>query len=74
MNQEPSFEESLRRLNEVVSSLENENTALADAMKLYEEGIRLAAECHRQLEVAELKITQLRSTPDGTVTEEELKP
>lgn len=70
MKKEFTFEKSLQRLGEVVEALENDGTALADAMKLYEEGIALAQSCRRQLEQAELRITELRTRSDGSVTEE----
>ena len=67
-----SFEESLKRLSDVVQALENDGTALADAMKLYEEGIALAQSCRRELETAELRVTELRAKAEGGFNEEPL--
>lgn len=69
---EQTFEQSLERLATVVETLENDGTSLADAMALYEEGIKLAQSCRQQLEQAELKITELRARSDGGLTEEEI--
>lgn len=54
-----SFESSIARLAEVVALLERDETPLADAMTLYEEGIALARHCRKELDAAELKITEL---------------
>lgn len=54
-----SIEESLDRLEQIVESLESDQTRLAEAVKLYEEGVKLADTCRKELEEAELKVTQL---------------
>ena len=72
MSPTPPFEQSLERLAEVVNLLENDGTSLADAMKLYEEAIALAQSCRRELEQAELRITELREQSDGDLVEEPL--
>ena len=68
-----NFETSLLRLTEIVEALENDGTSLADAMKLYEEGIALSQECRRELENAELRITELRARAEGGFTEDLLE-
>lgn len=65
-----TFEQSLERLAEIVEALENDGTSLADAMKLYEEGVTLSQTCRRELESAELKITELRARVEGGLREE----
>lgn len=69
----PSFEESLQRLEEIVERLEGEEPTLAEAVKLYEEGTALAASCRKELEEAEMTITRLRPTEDGGDFEEEFE-
>jgi exodeoxyribonuclease VII small subunit len=54
-----SFEESLKRLQEISELLEGSDVPLEDSIKLYEEGIKLSKECYSALENAELKIEQL---------------
>ena len=54
-----SFEEAMRRLAEIVETLEAGEETLSDSMKLFEEGAKLSAECYQALEQAEQKITQL---------------
>jgi len=54
-----SFEESYRRLEEVIRQLESSQLTLQESLALYEEGIMLARHCERQLDEAELRVTQL---------------
>jgi exodeoxyribonuclease VII small subunit len=68
-----TFESSLARLTEIVEALESDGTSLADAMKLYEEGIALSQACRRELESAELRITELRTRAEGGFAEERLE-
>ena len=48
----PSFEERLRRLQEVVAELENGALPLEDSVRLYKEGLTLSRSCREQLEKA----------------------
>lgn len=70
--QEQTFERSIDRLPKIVETLERDNTSLAEAMKLYEEGIALAQACRKELESAELKITELRARAEGGFEESSL--
>ena len=58
-NQE-KFEDLLRRLQEISEQLESEEVGLEDSIALYEEGVKLSKLCHKKLEEAELKITNLK--------------
>ena len=71
MAKQKTFESALLRLTEIVEALENDGTSLAEAMKLYEEGIALSQSCRRELENAEMRITELRSRAEGGLVEEE---
>ena len=64
-----SFEESIRRLEEIVRNLERGDTTLSDSLKLYEEGAGLLSRCSSMLDDAEQKVIQLRKRSDG-ITEE----
>ena len=59
------FEESLRNLKDIVKQLENGEIELEKAMKLYEQGIKLAAECETMIKTAKLKIEELKSEDEG---------
>jgi exodeoxyribonuclease VII small subunit len=63
-----AFEEALGRLDETVAALENGQLPLDDALRLYEEGVRLAQRCQQILDTAELRLQRLRPTSDGDRT------
>lgn len=57
--EELSYEEALAELEEIVSALEEEQSQLEDAIKLFERGQALASRCGVLLEAAELKVKQV---------------
>ena len=59
------LEDAMRRLDEVVAALDRENADLEEALRLYEEGVRLVAFCNRRLEDAERTIQMLKINTDG---------
>ena len=61
----PSFEESLRRLEEIVNQLEQGEIPLEDSVKMYEEGLALSKACIDKLTQAELKLKKLSKDIDG---------
>ena len=56
-----TFEGALTRLDETVQSLEKGGLSLADATKLYEDGMKLARICNETLASAELRITRIQT-------------
>ncbi|HEY2114193.1 MAG TPA: exodeoxyribonuclease VII small subunit [Candidatus Angelobacter sp.] len=52
----PNFEVSLQRLEEIVDELEKGNVPLEQALKLFEEGLKLSSSCRKELEEAEGKV------------------
>ncbi len=60
-NGELSFEDAYKRLEETVQSLEEGGLTLAEATRLFEEGMGLARICNELLSTAELKITRLQT-------------
>ncbi len=64
------FEKSLTRLEEVVQQLESTDLSLDEAMKLFEEGVKLSRDCQRQLEEAEGKVEILLRKADGKIMAE----
>ncbi len=55
------FEKSLNELEKIVSSLEDNEISLDEAIKLFEKGIELSDKCRKTLQNAEIKITALTS-------------
>lgn len=53
---EPTFEESLRRLEEIVATLEGGRADLETSLRRYEEGVRLLRQCRQKLDRAERRI------------------
>lgn len=62
-----SLEESMARLEEIASELEGEKLPLDKSVKLYEEGVKLAAKCASELESAKRKIKILQQGKDGEI-------
>lgn len=62
---ELSFEDALKRLEEIVRKLESGEAALDDAIKLYEEGDRLKQQCEARLAAAQARIEQIQFGRDG---------
>ncbi len=62
MEKEFSFEEGVRRIEEILEILEKRNTGLADTLALYEEGMLLLSRCGSMLDYAEQKIEILKSS------------
>ena len=56
---EPTIEEALKRLETIAEQLEDPELDLDQAVKLYEEGLRLYERCAKKLDAADLRITQL---------------
>ena len=65
-----SFEQSVARLQEIVSALEKGDAPLADSLKLFEEGTKLVSSCTAMLDQAEQKVVKLVKSADGTPREE----
>jgi len=64
------FEKSLTRLEEVVKRLESPDLSLDEAMKLFEEGVKLSRDCQKQLEEAEGRVEILLKKADGKMQTE----
>lgn len=53
-----TFEENMKKLEDVVSNLEKGDITLEKAVEFYGEGVRLAELCKKQLNEAKLRITE----------------
>ncbi len=61
-----SFEDALKRLEEIVAELEDGEVPLEDSLKLYEEGISLYRFCMAKLNELQGKIEVLLKEIDST--------
>ena len=60
-----TYEEALAALEAIVSALETGELALEDALKRFEEGIRLSKYCAKTLDETEKRITVLLEDETG---------
>lgn len=67
-----NFEESMKKLETIVTELENGNLNLDESVKKFEEGMKIAKQCNNILEDAEKKITILLEE-DGELREEKFE-
>ena len=54
-----SFEEGMDRLNAILTQMQQEDTSLADSVKLYAEAASLMQYCHTTLEKTSLQIGEI---------------
>ena len=55
-SKEPTFEDNLGRLEQIVSQLEAKEAPLDQSLALFEEGVKLARACQNTLEQAKKKV------------------
>jgi exodeoxyribonuclease VII small subunit len=63
--QEPTFEGSLKRLEEIVAQLEGNALALEQSLEIFEEGVKLVRFCTGRLDEAERRIEILLTDKEG---------
>jgi len=59
------FEDALRRLETIVDELERGEPALSEALAKYEQGVRLLARCHGELDRAEQSVALLTGVDEA---------
>ena len=65
--QPPSFEASLEDLERVVRELEKGELPLEKSLELFERGMKLSADCKKQLEDAEMRVEILMKRGTKTI-------
>ena len=65
-----SFEENMKKLEEIATELEKGNLDLDSSVKKFEEGMNISKKCSEMLEKAEKKITMLIKGENGELAEE----
>ena len=72
MNEEfKTFEQNLRRLEEIVRAMERGDVALEESLRLFQEGTELVRSCGKLLDDAEQQVKLVLSGPDGEPVEED---
>jgi exodeoxyribonuclease VII small subunit len=70
MSEEIKFEKAMEKLEEIVEALETGDLSLEEALKRYEEGVKLSAICQKRLAQAEKKVEMLVRLQDGKFSKE----
>ena len=67
-----SFEEGMDRLNAILAQMQQEDTSLADSVKLYAEAAGLIHYCNTALDKARLQVEEIDAslTPNAEVSHE----
>jgi len=65
------FEKAIEKLETIVSDLESGDVSLEDAIKKYEEGVKLSRICTDKLSSAERKVEILTKTLNGEIKAED---
>lgn len=63
------FEQSLKELELLVDTMESGELSLEQALKAFEQGVKLTRECQQALQSAEQKVEQLSRTAADTGNE-----
>jgi exodeoxyribonuclease VII small subunit len=69
-----SLENSIKRLEKIVESLEGGSVPLEEAIKMYEEGVELSRSCIEKLTQAELKLKKLTKKIDDSFDLADIEP
>jgi len=64
-----TFEESVKRLDEIVKLLERGDAPLDQSLALFEEGAKLVKTCGKMLDEAEQVVTRLQKGKNGETEE-----
>lgn len=72
--EEISFEQAVKRLDEIVKGLERGDVSLSDSMIMFEEGTALIRRCTGLLDAAEQQVIRLKKGEDGAPTELPFEP
>ena len=69
-NTNPTFEENMHRLEQIVRAMERGDVPLEESLKLFQEGTELVRFCGKLLDEAELQVKRITVAEDGTPMEE----
>lgn len=61
MKKNIKYEDAIRRLEEIVSLLEDNNTSLDDSVELYKEGVLLSKICNNKLTNIEEQVAKIKN-------------
>lgn len=67
----PTFEENMQRLEQIVRAMERGEVALEESLKLFQEGTELVRICGKMLDEAQLQVKKISTASDGATIEED---
>lgn len=67
-----TFEEAMKRLEEIVRFLESGSAPLDDSLKAFEEGVSLVKFCNAELDSAEKRVKLLTFSGNGEAIETDM--
>lgn len=67
----PTFEENMQRLEQIVRAMERGDVPLEESLKLFQEGTELVRKCGKILDDAQLQVKKIATAADGTPVEED---
>ena len=65
VGEEITFEDAMKRLEEIVETLGEGNLSLEDSLKMFQEGMGLCKICNKKLDEAEYKVEKLMEKEGG---------
>ena len=69
----PTFEENMQKLEQIVRMLEQGEVPLEESLKLFQEGTELVRTCGKLLDEAELQVKKVTADADGNPVEEDFQ-
>ena len=66
----PTFEENMQRLEQIVRAMERGEVPLEESLKLFQEGTELVRTCGKLLDEAQLQVKKIAVSEDGSPVEE----
>lgn len=73
MKKSENFEDSIKRLDDIVKKMEKGDAPLGDMLKMFEEGIELTRHCQDILDNAEKKVSVLLKNENGEIQEKDFE-
>ena len=70
-NENKTFEENMKRLEQIVRAMERGDVALEESLKLFQEGTELVRSCGKLLDDAELQVKTIMTDANGLPVEED---
>lgn len=67
-----AFESNMQRLEQIVRAMERGDVALAESLKLFQEGTELVRSCGKMLDEAQLQVQKVLTAPDGSPVLEDM--